>query len=301
MFFKAALLYRFTQPFAHTAEALAEALASKPARTPATQEVSTYGFVAPFKGGELVESAGGAMLIAARHEYRDLSAGVIRSELKAKVEQIEADQMRKVYKKERDQLKDEIVQALLPRAFLKAKTTFAMILGGFVVINATSAKAAEDLLSTLRECLGSLPVRPVSVKVAPSATLTDWLKNEQAATGFTVLDECDLRDTQEDGGTVRCKQQDLTSEEVKLHLSAGKVVSSLALSFEDKLSFVLDDKLTIKRLRFEDLLQDQAEQDGGEDAHGQLVASLTIAAGTLTTFIGSLLDALGGEEVPEGI
>lgn len=295
MFFRNALIYRFIQPFAHNAKTLAEALASRPARDPAAIELSTYGFIAPFKG-ELVECGAGAMLIAARYTYRDLSASVIRDELKAKVDQIETEQLRKVYKKERDQLKDDIVQALLPRAFVKSKATFAMIIGDFIVIDATSAKAAEDLLSTLREVLGSLPVRPLCLKVAPSAIMTSWLQQQRASNGLVLLDSVELRDTHEEGGSVRVTRQDLTSEEVQQHLATGKIVTKLAMAWQDKLSFVIDDKLQIKRMRWEDLLQDQAEQDGGEDAHGQLMATLTIAAGTLSELITDLIEAMGGEE-----
>lgn len=211
--------------------------------------------------------------------------------------------MRKVYKKERDQLKDEIVQTLLPRAFIRRSVTFAAIAPslGLILVDTSSAKKAEDLLSTLREALGSLPVRPLTVKTAPTATLTEWVKTQEAAGDFFVLDECELRDTHEDGGVVRCKRQDLTSEEIQLHLTAGKLVTQLSLAWSDKLSFVLDDKVAIKRLRFEDMLQEKAEQDGGEDALGQLDASFTLMMLTFAEFIPALIEALGGEAMPEGI
>lgn len=299
-FFRNALVYRLTQDVQLNTEILEVALTAKPAREPATQELATYGFIAPF-GHALVESAGKALLIMAKHSYRDLSGSVIREALNAKINEIEAEQLRKVYKKERDRIKEDIVQALLPRAFIKHKTMAAMIVGQHIIVDASSPRAAEDLLSTLRECIGSLPVRPATTKIAPSTTLTDWLKRQQAAVDFHVLDECELRDTHEDGGVVRCKRQDLTSEEVQNHLGAGKQVTSLSLAWQDKLSFVIDDKLTIKRLRFEDLLHDQAEADGGDDAHGQQVASLTIAGGTFADFVPALLTALGGEELPEGV
>ncbi len=146
---------------------------------------------------------------------------MVKDALKEKVDEIEAEQMRKVYKKERDQLKDDIVQAFLPRAFIRKSTTFAAIAPslGLVLVDSSSAKRAEDLLSTLREAIGSLPVRPLTVKVAPAATLTEWLKTQQAAADFTVLDECELRDTHEDGGVVRCKRQDLSSDEIQNHLA----------------------------------------------------------------------------------
>ncbi|MCY1286671.1 Recombination-associated protein RdgC [compost metagenome] len=306
MWFRNLLVYRLTQDVPFDAEALETALATKLARPCASQEVATYGFVAPFGKGEdapLVHVSQDFLLIAARKEERILPGSVVKDALKDKVEEIEAAQMRKVYKKERDQLKDEIIQAFLPRAFIRRSQTVAAIAPklGLILVNSASARRAEDLLSTLREAIGSLPVRPLSVKIAPTATLTDWVKTQQAAPDFTVLDECELRDTHEDGGVVRCKRQDLTSEEIQLHLSTGKLVTQLSLAWQDKLSFVLDDKLIIKRLRFEDLLTEQAEQDGGDDALAQQDASFALMMLTFSEFLPALFEALGGEEVPQGI
>src|SRR5690606_34434398 len=306
MWFRNLLAYRLTQPLPFDAEALEAALATKPARPCASQELTTYGFVAPFgKGADapLVHVSQNFMLVAARKEERLLRGSVVRDALKEKADGIETEQMRKVYKKERDQLKDEIVQTLLPRAFLRRSTTYAAIAPdlGLVLVDSASPKRAEDLLSTLREAVGSLPLRPVTVKIAPSATLTDWVKSQKAVTDFFVLDECELRDTHDDGGTVRCKRQDLTSEEIQLHLSTGKQVTQLALGWQDKLSFILDDKMVVKRLRFEDLLQDQAEQDGGDDALGQQDASFTLMMLTFADFLPALFTALGGEEIPQAI
>jgi recombination associated protein RdgC len=306
MWFLNLLVYRLTQNVPFDTEALEAALAAKPARPCASQELTTYGFIAPFgKGADapLVHNSQGFLLIAARKEERILPGSVVRDALKEKVDEIEAEQMRKVYKKERDQLKDEIVQTFLPRAFIRKSATFAAIAPaqGLILVDASSPKRAEDLLSTLREAIGSLPVRPLTVKIAPSATMTDWVKSQQAAADFTVLDECELRDTHEDGGVVRCKRQDLTSDEIQLHMTAGKQVTLLSLAWQDKLSFMLDDKLVVKRLRFEDLLQDQAEQDGGDDALGQLDASFTLMMMTFVEFLPALFEALGGEDTPQGI
>ncbi|MNH07788.1 Recombination-associated protein RdgC [compost metagenome] len=306
MWFKNLLTYRLTQDVPFEAEALEAALASKPARPCASQELTTYGFVAPFGKGEdapLVHVSGEFLLIAARKEERILPSSVVNDAVKEKVEEIETEQMRKVYKKERDQIKDEIIQAFLPRAFIRRSMIFAAIAPrlGVILVNSASAKRAEDLLSTLREVMGSLPVRPATVKIAPVATMTEWVKSQEAAEGFYVLDECELRDTAEDGGIVRCKRQDLTGEEIQLHLSTGKVVTQLALAWQDKLSFILDDKMVIKRLKFEELLQEQAEQDGGDEAAQQFDASFQLMMMTFAEFLPVLFEALGGEEIPQGV
>ncbi|TDQ39358.1 recombination-associated protein RdgC [Thiopseudomonas denitrificans] len=303
MWFRNLLVYRLNLESPLQAEELETALASLPAKACGSQVASTYGFVAPWGKNEdapLVHASQGFMLIAARQEERILPASVVRDAVQEKVDELEAAEARKVYKKEKDQIKDEIVQTLMPRAFIRKSVTRAAIdaQNGFIYVDASSSKKAEELLSAMREALGSLPVRPVSVKQAPTATFTGWVKSHEASHGLFLLDECELRDSAEDGGIIRIKREDLSSEEVQNHLAAGKLATVLSLAWEEKLSFLLDDKLVIKRLRFEDLLQSQAEQDGGDDAASQFDASFVLMMLTLRDFIPQLLEALGGEEIP---
>lgn len=306
MWFRNLLVYRLNLETALQPEELDAALANLPAKACGSQVPSTYGFIAPWGKGQdapLVHVSQNFMLVAARQEERILPGSVVRDALNEKVEELEAAEARKVYKKEKDQLKDEIIQTLMPRAFIRKSVTFAAIdsKNGFIYVDASSAKRAEELLSAMREALGSLPVRPISVKQAPLATFTNWLKQHEASNGLLLLDECELRDSAEDGGIIRIKREDLASEEVQNHLAAGKLATMLSLAWEDKLSFMLDDKLSIKRLRFEDLLQSQAEQDGGDDAASQFDASFTLMMLTLQDFIPQLLEALGGEEISQAV
>ncbi len=306
MWFRNLLIYRLNLDKPLTGEDLEQALSNKPAQPCGSQTPSTYGFAPAFgknPDAPLVHEAQGFMLIRARQQERILPASVVRDALEEKAGEIEAEQARKLYKKERDELKDEIIQTLMPRAFIRNSFTSAAIAPaqGLIFIDASSSKKAEELLNALREALGSLPVRPVSVKTAPTACFTDWVKNHQASHGLHLTDECELRDSAEDGGIIRIKREDLTSEEIQNHLQAGKLVTQLAVAWEDKLSFVINDKLAIKRLRFDDLLQEQADQDGGDDAAGQFDASFVLMMLTLTEFIPRLLQALGGEETPQGV
>src|SRR5690606_27236572 len=99
----------------------------------------------------------------------------------------------------------------------------------------------------------------------------------------------------------KLKQQDLTSEEIKNLLESGKVVTQMGLAWQDKVSFVLNDKLQFRRLRFDDLVQDQAAADGGDDEAGQFSASFFLMMSTLAAMLPALLTSLGGEDVPAAI
>lgn len=64
---------------------------------------------------------------------------------------------------------------------------------------------------------------------------------------------------------------------------------------------MLDDKLGIKSVKFEALLEEQAEADGSEDALGQLDASLHLMGLTFAEFLPALYECLGGKEIPQGL
>src|SRR5690606_10395691 len=145
-----------------------------------------------------------------------------------------------------------------------------------IAVDTSSAKRAEDLLSLHRERPDSLQMPPMNVKIAPAACITDWVKTSQAPEGLIISDVCGPRESSEHGGMIRCKRQDLSSDEIQQHLAVGKQVSQLALHWQDKVSFTLDDKLSVKRLRFEELLRDEADDQGGDDMAGQLDASFII-------------------------
>ena len=306
MFFTNLRLYTLTQPLTLTASALESALASKPHREPASQEMSTAGFVPALgEGATLLAHAGqGAYLVAMKTSTRDLKGSVVNEAVKAKVKAIEAEQQRKVYKKERDQIKDELLQTMLPRAFVTHKTTYAVLdlVEQRVLVNTQSPGAAEAILSTLRECLGSLPVRPLTVKINPQATMTHWLKTQETPEGFYLADNCELEESADGGGVVKLKRIDLSSEEVQMHLATGKLCRNLSLAWGDKLTFDLVDDMGIRRLSFADLLEEQAADEAdSEDPLSYHDVSFVIMLLTLREFLAELLPALGGEEIPQGV
>lgn len=312
MQFKNLIAYRLTQPLQLDQGALDNALASKRFRPCASQEASSAGFVSALSPNQTEESddaitlslwAENCALICLMTETKILPSAAINQKVKDKAGEIEKAQLRKVYRKEKDQIKDEVLQEHLPKALSKRATTYAAIdlKDGLVYVDANTHKQAEAVLSTLREAIGSLPVRPVSVKISPSATLTDWVKNQQTTNGFFILSDCEMRTVSDEVSVARFKNEDLASEEVLNHLKTGKIVTKLSLAFEDKLNFIMQDNLQIKSLRLEDLLLDQASKDGGDDAASQFSATFVMSILTLRNLLPNLFEALGGEEIPVAI
>lgn len=301
MWFRNARVFRFTKPFDISAEALEEKLQAEAFKPCGPQETSRQGWV-PALGkhsDQLVHSANGYHLIALRKEEKILPGPVVKEAVEERAEAIEIEQGRKVRRKEKDELKEQIMLEMLPKAFSRNRRCFAYLApqDGVLVVDAGSAKQAEDLASTLRKALGSLPVRPPAVEQAPAFTFTGWL-NETVDLPATVSlgNECELKDPSEDGGVVRCKGLDLKADEIRNHLEAGMQVTKLALTWDDNVSFVLDEELGIRRLKFGETLQEQLDDVDADDAMAKFDAAFTIMTLELSRLIPGLLEALGGED-----
>lgn len=301
MWFRNARVFRFTKPFEITAEALEEKLQADAFKPCGPQETSRQGWVSPMgkHSDVLVHSAGGCHLIALRKEEKLLPASVIKDLVDEKAEVIEAEQHRKVRRKEKDELKEEVMLEMLPRAFSKNRRCYAYLApaDGVLVVDAGSAKQAEDLASTLRKSVGSLPVRPPAVEQAPAFTFTGWLSESiDVPASIELGTECELKDTSEDGGVVRCKGLDLQGDEIRSHLDAGMQVTKLSVTWDDNLSFVLDEELGIRRLKFGDTLQEKLDDVDADDAAARFDAAFSLMTLELARLIPGLLEALGGED-----
>lgn len=297
MWFKNLLLYRFTSPFDMDQNALEDALGKESFTPCGRHDQSKSGWVSPM--GELSElhshSANGCLLVCLKKEEKILPAGVIREKLDDKIREIEDKEDRKVYSKEKTTLKDDIIHDCLPQAFTRSNRSYAYIdvQNGWLCIDASSSGKAEELMKKLREALGSLSVIPVQVSESPQVIMSQWLKDARLPEGLLLGQECELKELSEDGSQVRCKNQDLLSEEVEQHLDAGKKVSKLALNWRDELQFILQEDLAIKRLKFSEQLINEAEDSSGGDKAAQFDADFAIMTLTFKKWIPELLNYFG--------
>ena len=298
MWFKNLQLFRFTAPFEHDPETLGALLGDRVFHPVARHEPYSTGWTPPLGEGsdQLVHAAGGYLMFCLRREERVLPAATVRETLDARIAEIETKTARKVRGKARTELKDEVIRDLLPRAFTRSRLTYAYVDSGagWLVVDAASPTKAEEVTRVLRESIGSLPVRPVDVNDAPDAVMTGWLASGRLPDDFVLGEECDLAEPGEGGALVRLRRQDLGAGEIDAHLDAGKRVSRLALSFDDRLSFVVDDHLAIKRLRFLDVVQDEAASANAETAAERLDSDFAIMTLELARALPKLMDAFGG-------
>lgn len=299
MWFKNLSIFRLTEAFTLTPDELEAKLQALAFRPTGPHEEFSFGWTPPLAkaSNPLVYSSNGFMMLCGKKEEKVLPTAVVNEMVQEKISDAEEKQGHKLSKKERSAIKDELIFELLPKAFTFSRKTYAYIdpKGGWLIVDAASAKSAEDLLSHLRKCLGSLPAVPLSTVENPSLVMTGWLLNDQAPEDIVIEDECELRSPGEEGGIIRCKRHDLAVPEIKNHLDSGKLVIKLAVKWADRLSFVMDEHLAIKRVRFLDLIQDQvAEVDAESDAE-RFDVDFSIMSLELASFLPRLLELFGGE------
>ena len=299
MWFKNLRAYRLTSPFELSPEQLEEQLAGSDFQPCASSQALSVGWVAPL--GEpselLVHAANARYLICLKREEKLLPASVVREQLEEKVALIEAEQARKVYRKEKLTLKDEIVQDCLPRAFTRSSRTLAFIdtRSNWLFVDAASAPRAEELLNLLRECIGSFPVVLPQVNNAPLATMTGWLAQHSLPDDFALGEECELREPGEEGGVVRARGVDLLSEEVETHLNAGKQVVRLSLSWEERVSLLIAEDLCLRRLKFSDELLKENDEIPEAELAARLDADFALMSEAVAGLQERLLALFGGE------
>ncbi len=304
MWFKNLQLYRLNGPFDLSPEQLHEQLLTRQSRACGALESATLGWDRPLgrEGSLLTHAAGNCIMLCARREEKVLPAAVVREQLGEKIAQLEEAEGRKIRRREKEELKDGIMLELLPQAFSKSTRVFAYIdqRNGWLVVDAVSAKRAEELIGLLRETLGSFPVTPLEVVQSPAAVMTGWLEGQPLPVEFQLGDECELRDPMEDGGIVRCRRQDLTGDEIKAHLKAGKQLVRVALEWHERLALVLAEDLSIRRLKFLDVIQEEAAEAEAEDAVTRFDVDFALMSLELGRFIPRLLELFGGMAAEQG-
>ncbi len=299
LWFKNLMVYRLNREIPLAVDEMEKQLETFSFAPCGSQDMAKTGWVSPMgpRSDALTHVNNGQILICARKEEKILPSQVIKQALEAKIGKLEAEQQRKLKKTEKDSLKDEVLHSLLPRAFSRFSQTFLWIdtVNNLIMVDCASAKKAEDTLALLRKSLGSLPVVPLTLESPIELTMTEWVRSGETPAGFALMDEAELKALLEDGGVIRCKKQDLVCDEIANHIEAGKLVTKLALDWQERVQLVLSDDGSLKRLKFADTLREQNDDIDREDVQGRFDADFILMTGELAALVSNTVEALGGE------
>lgn len=295
---KNAKIYTLTKPVKITNEQLQEQ-----AFVPVTSgQFDSMGFVAPrgFADDQLIVCEQGYSLLNVKLQTKILPAPAIQKELQARVDKIEQRENREVYRKERIELKDDVLADMLPRAFTKDARTAVIIDwdNHLVIIDTTSNSHAESILNMLREALGSLAVIPLITNLSPHHVMTERLIDMDRH--FISYYGSKLKIASADGETTHSyKHQEFNCPEIVGWLQAGMYVKELEI-LTKHVNATITDNLTLKGIEFTDALREQADAMEPDTAELETKAALIVTASALSAFILALIAELGGRPV-EGV
>lgn len=295
-FFKNVMAYSLNRDIPLDVEQLEQQLQAMTFSPCAAQDMAKSGWINVTSDGLLL-AENGQYLLCCQHETKIMPAATLNDYVAEKVEKIEREQARKVRRSERVSLRDEALSVLLPRAFTRRSESYIWIdsVNSRIYVDAASAKAAEDMLALLRKTIGSLPVIPMMTADPIELTLTEWLRAAELPAGFALGDEAQLAAILEDGGKIRCKKQDLLSDEVRSHIEAGKLVTQLSLDWQERIFCRVSDDLSIKGIKYADMLTEQNDDIDREDQRARMLADFMLFTSEFSGFFSGLVDALGGE------
>lgn len=294
MFFRNLTIFRF--PTSLDLSQLDTQLADCTLKPVGPLDLSSRGFVSPFgrDNEALSHRIGDALWLSIGSEDKLLPSAVVNDLLQKKLADLEEKEGRKAGGRTRKRMKEDLVHELLPRAFVRPSRTDAILdlTHGICVVDTSSRKQAENVVSEIRRALGSFPALPLNAEAAPRAVLTGWIAGEPLPEGFSLGEECELKDAADQGAVVKCQRQELTGEEIAKHLESGKQVTRLALTLDDHVSFVLGEDLVVRKFKLLDGAVDQLESTERDDIRAEMDARFALMAAELKRLFGVLEPAL---------
>lgn len=296
--FKNLQIYRLPAPWNMTAAQLGERLEQKRFQPCGTMDMQSSGWAPPREGGEFVHAVQNQWLISLCTESRILPSSVINQATQERAAEIEGREGCKPGRKQMKEIKEMVTQELIPRAFSTKKSVAVWIdpRNGWLVIDTSSPAKADHVIGMLSKALDDIPVSLLRTEVSPATAMSAWLIGDEMPGRFTVDRDCELKACTEEKSSVRYAHHPLDVDDVRQHITDGKQPTRLAMTWSDRLSFVITDKFQIKKLAFLDIVMEEAEQ--AETAEEMFDANFAIAASELSRFLPDLVDALGGEVVP---
>lgn len=302
MWFRNLIVLRMPAGWELDADTLADALLPFAFTEPTSVEETRTGFVPPRDGDPaLVASVGRQLLFALRQDRKLLPARVVAQFVRQRAERIEAEEGFKPGRKRMKELKEQVRDELLPRAFSLATDTRAWIdpVAGWLAVDAASPSRADEIVGLLAKALDGFPGRPLKTARSPAGAMTAWLVDGEAPAGFTIDQDVVLK-ARDGKATVRYANQSLEADEVAKHAKAGKQCTRLALTWADRVSFVLTDTLAIKRVRPLDVLEESGSA-ASTDADERFASDFALMTGELSSLLAGVVDALGGPLTDAGL
>ena len=273
MWFKNLQIYRLPAPWAISADQLETYLAPQSFAACPSLEMQSQGWVSPRNNERLVHVVNRQFLLQLNTEKKLLPSTVINQVIK-----------------------EQVTDELLPRAFSIVRSTFAWIdpINGWLIVDAGSSGKAEEVLKLLLKAIPKFPLETLRTVESPMSAMTNWLASDEAPSGFTVDQDTELRASGDSKATVRFVRHTLDPDDVRRHIESGKQCTRLALTWNDRISFVLTENLSVKRIAALDILKEDSDVTLKNDDE-RFDGDFMLMTGEVSKMLGDLIEALGGQ------
>lgn len=299
MWFRNLQLYRLPAGWDVDVAALDARLSAHALAGCGAMDMQSVGWLPPRDDERFVYVSNRQALLAFGVEQKLLPAAVVNQMAKDRAAQIGEQEGRPVGRRELRELKERVTDELLPRAFVRRRATFAWIdpVHGWLAVDAAAKTKAEEVMDQLIQSVDELPARLLKTNLSPGAAMTAWLETGEAPAGFTLDRDLELRAPGDERATVRYVRHHLEGDEIRAHIAEGKQATRLAMTWNDRIAFVLTEDLQIKRLAFLDILKEESEGQAETDEE-RFEIDFALMSGELAKLLEALVEALGGE-MPE--
>lgn len=292
MFFRNLQIYRLPAPYAMSADALAPMICQQAFAPCSSNELLRQGWVAP-RDGQLAHNVGKQILLTLATEKKLLPAKVVNQVAKVRAAELEESQGFAPGKKAMKELRERVADELLPRAFTTRDHTNVWIdpVNGWLVVDAASPSKADEVIKLLLKAVDRMPLESLRVQRSPVAVMTEWLESDEAPYGFTIDQDATMRAAGESKAEIGYKRHTLEADDMRRHIAAGKQCTRLAMTWNDRISFVLTETLAIKSVKPLDVLKEGVTGTTDE----RFDSDFALMAGELAKLLADLVEALGGE------
>jgi recombination associated protein RdgC len=296
MWFKNLVVYRLPADWAVSAAELERRLTTRPLQPCSPFEMLSRGWVAPSGTGRLVHTVNQQHLIALGVNQKLLPASIIRQVTLERAQALAQENGFPVGRRQMRDLKMRVTEELRSKALTRRRITRAWIdpKHGWLVVDAAGAAKAEELIETLRDTLDTLAVQFIETERSPQMSMAVWLKLGEAPLRLAIDQDLELKAANQSKATIRYAHHPLQGKDIQAHLSAGMYPTRLGLTWNDRIAFVLNEKMQIKRVEFLEMSKDSA--DGADlDEAEQFDIDFTVMAGELAKLLDDVIAALGTE------
>ncbi|EFV84117.1 recombination associated protein RdgC [Achromobacter xylosoxidans C54] len=297
MWFKNLKIYRLSAPWQLLGDDLEAALVRHAFDGGSNLEMQSFGWVPPREAGGLAHVIGGQILLTLRAGQKLLPAKVVNQVAKARAQEIEEQQGYKPGRKQMKDIKERVTDELLPRAFSVYRDTRVWIdpLNRWLVVDAAASSKADEVIGLLSKCLDPFPLENLYVAQSPASAMTGWLAEDEAPNNFSIDQDSELRASGASRAAIRYLRHSIDADDARRHIQSGKQCTRLALTWADRISFVLTEELDIKRVAPLDVLKEGADTVATNDDE-KFDSDMALMTGELAKLLAELVDTLGGEK-----